>query len=240
MKGKLARLGLWFAIGILVLPAMVQASGGNPMPPPPATPGNTPGNNAPELAPRKSPAEEAAELYNEGIQHRDKALALQKEAAAAADEKDRAKLEKKATKEFDKAISVYQRATQLNNKMYQAYSDLGFCRRKNGDYNGALEAYNMALSLAPAYGPAIEYRAEAYLGLGQVEDAKKAYLDLFPNDRSHADELLVAMRGWVQKRQGDPGKMTPEMIQAFSTWIQEREELAKQTASVSELQTRKW
>src|SRR4030095_10411972 len=96
MKGKLVRLGLWFAIGIMVLPAMAQASGGNPMPPPPATPGNTPGNSAPELVPRKSPAEEAAELYNEGIQHRDKALALQKEAAAAADEKDRGKPQKKA------------------------------------------------------------------------------------------------------------------------------------------------
>ena len=94
--------------------------------------------------------------------------------------------------------------------------------------------------LAPGYTPAIEYRAEAYLGLDQVEDAKKAHMDLFPNDRSHADELLVAMKGWVQKRQTDPGKMTPEMVQSFSSWVQEREELAKQTPSVSELQNRKW
>ena len=97
-----------------------------------------------------------------------------------------------------------------------------------------------ALSLAAAYAPAIEYRAEAYLGLDQVEDAKKAYLQLFPNDRSHADELLTAMKGWVQKRQSNPGSLTPEMVQSFSTWVQEREELAKQTPSVSELRTRKW
>ncbi|PYQ10049.1 MAG: hypothetical protein DMH00_11980 [Acidobacteria bacterium] len=237
MKDKLVRLSLWFAMGILTLPAIVVASGGSSMPPP--TLPSTPSNSAPQ-PPHKSPAEEAAELYNSGIQHRDKALALQKEAAAAPAEKDRSKLEKKAGKEFEKAISDYRRATQLNDKFHQAFSDLGFCMRKTGDYNGALEAYNRALSLAPAYAPAIEYRAGAYLGLDQVEDAKKAYLELFPSDRSRADELLGAMKGWVQKRQGDAGKMTPEMVQAFGTWVQEREELAKQTPSVSELQIRKW
>ena len=230
------KFGLWLAFGIFMLPAIIQASGGSSLPPPARPPS---GSTAPE-PPRKSPGEEAAELYNEGIQHRDKALALQKEAAAAPTEKDRAKLDKKAGKEFEKAISAYRQAAQLNNSLYQAFSDLGFCLRKTGDHTGALEAYNRALSLAPAYAPAIEYRAEAYLGLDRVEDAKKAYLELFPRDRSQADELLVAMKGWVQKRQGDPGKMTPEMVQAFSTWIQEREELARQTPSVSELQTRKW
>jgi tetratricopeptide (TPR) repeat protein len=238
MKDKLARLGLCFALGILILPTIVLAAGGNPMPPPSRPPSGS-GSTAPEV-PRKSPGEEAAELYNSGIQHKDKAVALQKEAAAAANEKDRAKLEKKATKEYQKAISDYRQATQVNNTLYQAHSDLGFCLRKTGDYTGALEAYNRALSLAPAYAPAIEYRAEAYLGLDKVEDAKKAYLDLFGSNRSHADELLGAMKGWVQKRQSDPGTMTPEMVQSFSTWIQEREELAKQTPSVSELQTRKW
>lgn len=237
MKGKMVRLGLWFAIGILTLPAIVVASGGSPMAPPSLPP--TPSNDTPP-PPRKAPAEEAAELYNLGIQHRDKALTLQKDAAAAPAGKERSKLEKKADKEFEKAISAYREATQLNDKFHQAFSDLGFCLRKTGDYVGALEAYNRALSLAPAYAPAIEYRAEAYLGLDQVEDAKKAYLELFPSDRSHADELLVAMKGWVQKRQGDPGKMTPEMVQAFSSWVNEREELAKQTPSVSELQIRKW
>ena len=205
---------------------------------PPPTRSSPPGTTTPEV-PRKSPGEEAVERYNSGIQHRDKGLALLKDAAAAS-EKDRAKLEKKAGKEFEKAASEFRQATQLNNKMHQAFSDLGFCLRKTGDYTGALEAYNVALSLAPAYAPAIEYRAEAYLGLDQVEDAKKAYLDLFPRDRSHADELLVAMKGWVQKRQSEPGKTTPEMVQSFSTWVQEREELAKQTPSVSELQNRKW
>jgi tetratricopeptide (TPR) repeat protein len=180
------------------------------------------------------------EYYNSGNQHRDKALGLMQEAAKAANEKDRGKLENKGRKEFEKAASDYRQATQLNPSFYQAFSDLGFALRKTGDYTGALEAYNRALSLAAAYAPAIEYRAEAYLALDQVEDAKKAYMQLFPSDRSHADELLTAMKGWVEKRQTDPGKLTPEMVQSFSTWVQEREELAKQTPSVSELRTRRW
>jgi len=230
------RIALFFAVVIALVPLEAWASGGSSMPPPSMPPQ---GDTTPP-PPKKPPAEEAAELYNSGIQHRDKAVALEKEAAAAPAEKDRAKIEKKASKEFERAISDYRQATQLNPNFYQALSDLGFCLRKTGDYNSALEAYNRALSLAAAYAPAIEYRAEAYLGLDQVEDAKKAYLQLFPSDRSHADELLVAMKGWVQKRQANPGAMTPEMVQSFAGWVQEREELAKQTPSVSELQIRKW
>jgi tetratricopeptide (TPR) repeat protein len=237
MESKTLRFILCVGIGFSLLPAVAWASGGSSLPPP-SFPSSS-GNNPPE-PPRKSPGQEAVEHYNAGIQHRDKALALQKEAAQAGTDKDRGKLENKSKKEFDKAISEYRQATQLNSSFYQAFSDLGFALRKTGDYTGALEAYNHALSLAAAYAPAIEYRAEAYLGLDQVEDAKKAYLDLFPNDRSHADELLTAMKGWVQKRQSDPGKLTPEMVQSFSAWVQEREELAKQTPSVSELRTRKW
>jgi tetratricopeptide (TPR) repeat protein len=185
--------------------------------------------------------EEAAEHYNAGLQHRDKALAFLKEASQpSATEKEKAKLESKAHKEFGKAIDEYRQATRLNPKLYQAHSDMGFAQRKTGDYNGALESYNVALSVAADYGPAIEYRGEAYLGLDRVEDAKQAYLQLFPKDRPHADELLSAMKGWVAKRQSDPGTIAPDMVQSFSGWVQEREELAKQTPTVSELQIRKW
>lgn len=44
-----------------------------------------------------------------------------------------------------------------------------------------------------------------------------------------ADELLEAMKGWVEKRRVAPGTMTPDA-----------EELASQTPSVSELRQRKW
>ena len=236
MNKPLLRIPLCLALLMMAVPAVLRAAGGSSMPPP----NMPPQGNTMQEPPRKAPAEEAAELYNSGIQHRDKAVALEKQAAAAPAEKDREKMMKKAGKEFERAISDYRQATQLNPNFHQAFSDLGFCLRKTGNYTSALEAYNRALSLAPAYAPAIEYRAEAYLGLDQVEDAKKAYLDLFPSDRQHADELLGAMKSWVQKRQANPGSVTPAMVESFSSWVQEREQLAKQTPSVSELQIRKW
>ncbi len=215
------------------MPPDLRATGGSPAPP-------SGGSSSMPSAPRKTPEEQAVDHYNAGLGMRDKALALQKEAAQATSEKDRTKLEKKAQKEFGKAISQFRTATEKNPKFHQAYSDLGFALRKTGDYTGALEAYDRAISLAPAYAPAIEYRAEAYLGLDRVEDAKNAYMALFPSDRGQADELLKAMKGWVEKRRADPGTLTPAAVQEFSGWVAQREELAGQTPSVSELQQRKW
>src|SRR5215510_8265347 len=103
------RIPLCLAVLMVAMPAALHASGGSSMPPPSVPPQ---GSTMPE-PPRKSPAEEAAELYNSGIQHRDKAVALAKQAAAAP-EKERAKLEKKANKEFERAISDYRQASQLN------------------------------------------------------------------------------------------------------------------------------
>src|SRR6266850_7901045 len=152
--GTAVLIGLFFAF----LPADLRASSGSPMP-------RSGGSSSMPSAPRKTPEQEAVEHYNAGLKHRDKALALQKEAAQAGSEKDRSKLESKAQKEFGKAVSELRTATEKNPMFYQACSDLGFALRKTGDYAGALEVYDRAVSLNPAYSPAIEYRAEAYLGL---------------------------------------------------------------------------
>jgi tetratricopeptide (TPR) repeat protein len=190
--------------------------------------------------PDKTPEQKAADDYNSGLKCRDKAVKYLKEAKEAADEKDKGQLEHKAQKEFDKAIDRFRDATKLNPRFHQAYSDLGFCLRKTGDYNAALDAYGKALSLSPGYNPAIEYRAEAYLGLNRIEEAKQAYLQLFPADRGHADELLDAMKTWVEKRHLEPGDLAPGVVHDFETWVAQRDELARQTPTVSELQKRKW
>jgi tetratricopeptide (TPR) repeat protein len=222
---------------VAFLPRPAGASGGAPMPPP----GGSPASSTPmETAPRKSPQEEAVDHYNAGIKLRDRGVALEKEAQQTSDPKDRAKLEKKAQKEFGRAVSEFQEATQKNPSFFQAASDLGFVLRKTGQYSVALEYYNRALSLAPNYTPAIEYRAEAYLGLDRVEDAKQAYLQLFTGDRAKADELFQAMKGWVDKRKTEPGTVSPDVVQGFGQWVKEREAIATQTPAVSELHNLKW
>ena len=230
---RIPGIAVLVGVSLAFLPAGLRASGGSPMP-------RSGGASSMPSAPRKTPAEEAADHYNAGLKLRDKGLALQKEAAQATGEKDRTKLEKKAQQEFEKAISQFRTATVKDPRFYQAYSDLGFALRKTGDYAAALETYDHAISLAPTYSPALEYRGEAYLALDRVEDAKKAYMALFPGDRGRADELLAAMKGWVEKRRAEPGTMTPDAIQEFSHWVDQRAELAGQTPSVSELQQRRW
>ena len=223
-------------VGVLIasfLPAALWASGGSHAP----KPG---GSSSMPPAQRKTPEQQAVDHYNTGLKWRDKALAYLEEAAQPAGAEDRAKLERKAQQSFEKAIVQFREATVKFPRYYQAYSDLGFALRKTGDHTGALEAYDHALSLSPAYAPAIEYRGEAYLGLDRVEDAKSAYMALFPADRGQADLLLKAMKGWVEKRRTEPGSLTPDAVQEFSAWLAQREELAGQTPSVSELQQRKW
>ena len=215
------------------MPSGLRASGGSHMPP-------SGGSSSMPSAPRKTPEQQAVDYYNAGIKFRDKALGFQKEAAQATSEKDRAKLEERARKQFEKAIPQFRSATEKNPRFHEAYSDLGFALRKTGDYAAALETYDHAIALMPTYTPAIEYRAEAYLGLDRVEDAKKAYMALFTSDRGRADELLAAMKGWVEKRRADPGTLTPDAVQEFSGWVTLRDESAKQTPTVSELQQRKW
>ncbi len=217
---------------VAFLPPALWASGGSSMP-------RSGGPSMPS-APRKTPEQEAVDDYNAGLNYRDRALTLEGEAAQAKSDKERAKLESKAQKEFGKAVSEFRTATEKNPNFYQACSDLGFALRKTGDYTGALEVYDRAIGLEPTYSPAIEYRAEAYLGLDRVEDSKKAYMRLFSIDRGEAGKLLKAMKGWVEKRRADPGKLTADAVQEFSGWVAQREELAGQTPSVSELQQRKW
>ena len=65
-------------------------------------------------------------------------------------------------------------------------------------------------------------------------------MQLFSMNRGEADQLLKAMKGWVEKRRTEPGKMAPDAIQEFSAWVAQREALAQQTPTESELQQRKW
>jgi tetratricopeptide (TPR) repeat protein len=234
---KMVRTAALLAAMMSLLPAPARASGGSPMSPPGGTSSSMPSM---ESAPQKTPEQQAVEHYNAGIKMRDKALALQKEAEQTSDEKQRARLENKAQKEFGRAIAEFEEATKKNPSFYQASSDLGFVLRKTGQYEVALEYYARALSLAPNYTPAIEYRAEAYLALDRLDEAKEAYMQLFTGDRAKADELFKVMKAWVEKRHADPGKLSPGAVQDFANWVQEREGIAGQTPSVSELQERKW
>lgn len=180
--------------------------------------------------PTLSPEEQAAESYRRGVRYRDEALAFEEEAAGAAAGPRAAE---KARKEFEKAARAFRSAVADDPSLYQAHTELGYALRKLGDYEESLAAYEQALALQPGYTAAIEYRAEAYLGLGRLEEVKEAYLELFRNERQHADQLMAAMKRWVEERRAVPGEVPPAVVEEFGTWVAEREALAGQAADLA-------
>lgn len=187
-----------------------------------------------------TPEQEAVTFYNDGISYRDKAVKLEAEASAETDAKKREKLEAKAKDKHEDSIKKFVRATEKNPSLYPAWGSLGYAYRKTGNYNASLEAYGKALQIQPNYTPAIEYRAEAYLGLSQLDEVKSAYMMLFTVDRKFADELGVAIEKWLVKRKTDPAGLDPEKLEEFSRWAEQRKQLASQVSSVTMPRNERW
>ncbi len=201
------------ALVLLAVPASLTAGGGG------STPDPAPSLETVEMT--------ARDYYERGLKARDKAWALEEKAAAEPGKAE--KLLKKAAKEFEKAAKAQREAIKLDSRMYQAHSSLGYALRKLGDYDASIKAYDTALAIQPRYNEAIEYRAEAYLGLGRLDEAKEAYMHLLRADREQADDLLAAMQKWVEEKRSMGGDQT---VEDFAAWVAERSELAEQTAMV--------
>jgi len=181
--------------------------------------------------PSMSPEERAVEAYKSGDDHRVKGKKLEEEATT----KKGADVEKtlsKAKSEYQKSLKDFTNAAKLNPKLAPAYNGMGYAYRKTGDYAKALEMYDQAIELAkPQIFPeAMEYRAEAYLALNRIDDARQSYLDLFAADRKQADILMTAMKNWVAARHTDAAGVSPDALAAFEKWIGERDGIAKQTS----------
>lgn len=179
-----------------------------------------------------TPEEMARDAYNSGIGRRDRALRSEEQARKDKKESDRAKNDKKARDEYEKALKDFQRAVELDPKLPQAYNGIGFAYRKLGDYSKALDNYDRALALDPGFLDAIEYRGEACLGLNRIDEAKQAYLELFAKDRKQADALMKAMKTYVEKKTADPAGIDPAALSAFEAWIAGRAGIADATRAM--------
>ena len=180
-----------------------------------------------------TPEQLAAEVYNDGLKHRDRAARNESKAATAEGEKQE-KYQKRAMLEHERSVEDFEAALELSHNLYQAHSSLGYAYRKMGRFDESLAAYNKALHINPTYDEAIEYRAEAYLGLNRLDDAKQAYVRLFARNREYADTLMAAMQTWLELNGSEA------TAQAFATWIAERSEIAQQTASLDSDTTSSW
>jgi tetratricopeptide (TPR) repeat protein len=183
---------------------------------------------------RSSTPEDAAKAaYNSGVRSIKKAQEYESDAAKASNPDKSAKALDKARQNYSKALEQFIDAVSEQPKMYQAWNYIGFANRHLGNYDAALSAYAKALELNPGYPDAIEYRGEAYLGLNRIDEAKESYMWLFKESRSLADLLMTAMRRWTDERRKDAHGLTPEAVEAFSKWVEERSGIAAQTASLA-------
>jgi tetratricopeptide (TPR) repeat protein len=181
----------------------------------------------------RTPEEIARDSYNSGIDHRDKGDKLEAKAVTEKKDGDRIKDLAKAADEYKKALKDFQKSAATLPTFAQAYNGMGYANRKTGDYTTALAMYDKALTLAPGFPDAIEYRGVAYLKLNRLDDAKAAYLDLFARDRKQADALMKEMDNWVKERATNPGTLDAAAVGAFSSWLQERAKVASTTTAMS-------
>ena len=181
---------------------------------------------------QQSPQDQARSAYNDGVRYVKKADKAQAAALEAKDDGKKAKQAKEAQELYAKALDSFKQAASLDFSMPEAWNYVGYTSRKLGHYDDALAAYDKALSLKPGYTDALEYRGEAFLGVNRVSDAQQAYLDLYAGDRALAGKLLSAMKGWLATQRANPAG-TAINLDDVDKWIQERTQIAGQTAALT-------
>ncbi|MGH8313981.1 MAG: tetratricopeptide repeat protein [Steroidobacterales bacterium] len=187
-----------------------------------------PSGSGDEAPKEQTPDQIAKNNYNRGVKEIDRAKSADEYAAKATDPAKKKKLADKALKSFAKARDYFLAAVDARPDMYQAWNYVGYTHRKLGAYDQAISAYDQALGYNPAYGEAIEYRAEAYLALGRLDDAKSAYMHLFRDSRPLAAQLMAAMQSWVAAHKQDAQGLSAADLEAFAKWVDERAALSQQ------------
>lgn len=196
--------------------------------------------SVPPASSMSSPHEDAVRYYNAAERRLEKMSKVHAEMKAATDPKKQEELRANMNKGLEAAAADFQRATDNDPRMFQAYSELGFTLRKLGRYDESLAAYEKALAIEPGFSPALEYRAEAYLGLGRLDDVKSTYMTLFDGDRPKADVLMTSMNSWLAAQKTKP-TVDATQLDAFGKWVESRQTIAGQVPAVASADTfRSW
>ena len=190
-----------------------------------------PGGDQPSAPPEVKPDAAAKKAYSAGVKSLTKAREYEEIAAKApnADKKTDALV--KVSDAYGRALDQFTEALSNNGDMFEAWNNVGYIHLRLGAFNESIDDYNHTLRLKPDLLEAIERRAEAFMGVDRLEDAKAAYMDLFNHARPLADQLMVTMQKWQEDHLAAANGMRPADIASFGKWVQERDGIAKQTAS---------
>ncbi len=89
------------------------------------------------------------------------------------------------------ARARFEEALRLDDKLWEAWHDLGVLRARAGEEDGAIAAFDKAVGLNPAHTPSRLARAEAHRRAGHVKEARADYqailADALPDDPLRKD-----------------------------------------------------
>ena len=154
--------------------------------------------------------------YNVGFEDFEKTQRLEMQAGSLKGAALRAH-EAEVRKGYTAARERFRAATNADPQMKEAWNLIGYTSRRLGDYEASLAAYDRALSLAPDYPEAIEYRAELFLLTGRFDDVKTSYAKLLQSSPSYAEVLKASMQDWMANPAA-PGAKAPGR-EAFVAWV---------------------
>jgi tetratricopeptide (TPR) repeat protein len=169
----------------------------------------------------------AVAAYKAGVAYIAKAKDADNDAKAA-DNKKKSKALARASSLYDKALDRFEDAVDKDPGMVDAWNGVGLCELHLGFFDEAVMAYANVLELKPDNSEAYANRAEAYLGLNKIVQAKSDYMTLFKTARPLADQLMTYMHQWIDERQRDPKGVSGDDLAAFVKWTDERAAIAQQ------------
>jgi tetratricopeptide (TPR) repeat protein len=193
---------------------------------------NQPGEEIQSTPAADKPDAAANKAYKAGMKSLAKAKDYESAAAAAQNPDKKATALDKMGDAYNRALDQFTETLRNKGDMYDAWNNVGYIHLRLGAYGESVDDYNHTLALKPDLPEAILHRAEAYLGLDRLDEAKSAYMDLFNHERPLADQLMLAMQQWLTVHRANANGMRAADVDAFDKWLQERDGIAKQTASL--------
>jgi tetratricopeptide (TPR) repeat protein len=195
--------------------------------------GGPPGDDIPSTSSTEKPDAAAKKAFKAGVKSLNRAHELEEAVSKATNPDKKAETMDKLGDTYNRALDQFTEALSNKGDMVEAWNYVGYIHLRLGAFGESVDDYNHALAIKSDLLEAVEHRGEAYMGVDRLEEAQAAYMDLFNHDRPLADQLMVVMQKWLESHRAAAHGMRASAIDSFDKWLQERDGIAKQTASAA-------
>jgi tetratricopeptide (TPR) repeat protein len=175
----------------------------------------------------------ARKAFSAGVKSLNRARELEEAAEKATNPDKKAAMIDKIGDAYGKALDQFTEVLRNNGNAADAWNNVGYIHLRLGAYNESIDDYNHALAIKADSFEAVAHRGEAYLAVDRLDDAKAAYMYLFNHARPLADLLMASMQKWLESHRAAANGMRAADIGSFGKWVEERDGIAKQTASAA-------